>query len=690
MEYQVIQNSEIPKTELSPSKVLVIIQARMDSKRLPNKILAKIDDTEMILKQIARVKLCDLVDQLVVATTDSASDDEFVKLLESNCIQYFRGETQNVLSRFVAIAKKELPTHVVRITADCPLIDPNVIASVIRSCVQGRKNYVSTDNSFPDGFDVEVFDYENLLIAGENATESYDLEHVTPYIKRTVAAIEYLSLSPSKEHLRVTVDEPVDLEVVRTVFEFFAPNVNFSMQEVIQLLEATPELSRLNSHIVRNEGAMLSSGQKLWRRALNVIPTGNHLLSKNSDQFLPNEWPSYFERAKGCEIWDLDSNHYFDVSLMGVGTNTLGYGDDYVDSKVQEAIKSGNMSTLNCKEEVLLAEQLIKLHPHFEMVRFTRTGGEANAVAVRLARAATGKDKVAVCGYHGWHDWYLAGNIADESGLTSHLLPGLETRGVPNALRDSTTTFHYGNAEEFQKIIRDGDVGAVIMEFTRSSTPDINFLQMVRTETQARGIILIFDECSSGFRDSFGAMHTNYSIFPDMIMLGKALGNGYAINAVLGTRNIMQEAERTFMSSTFWTERIGNVAGLATLEVMDEMKSWEIISRTGKTVQENWEKIATSSNVPIQINGYPAISSFTFRDPEHLKLKTYLTQQMLKRGFLANTMFYASIAHTEEILASYLSNLEEVFQDIGTYLENDRKPEILQGPICKSGFGRLN
>ena len=166
------------------------------------------------------------------------------------------------------------------------------------------------------------------------------------------------------------------------------------------------------------------------------------LLSKRAEMFLPNQWPAYYSKASGCTVWDLDGKEFIDMSIMGVGTNILGYGNPEVDEAVQRAVTLGNMSTLNCPEEVALAEKLIEMHPWADMVRLARTGGEANAVAIRIARAASGKDNVAICGYHGWHDWYLSANIVSDESLDDHLLPGLEPKGVPQNLKGTVFPFH--------------------------------------------------------------------------------------------------------------------------------------------------------------------------------------------------------------------------------------------------------
>jgi glutamate-1-semialdehyde 2,1-aminomutase len=670
--------------------VLAVIQARSASRRLPNKVIANLLGKPTIIHLVERVEKSKSINSLVVVTTTDSSDNQLEKILREHSIECFRGNVDDVLSRFASVSEKLKPTHIVRITGDCPLIDARVIDLAVDTAISGGYDYVSTDSTYPDGFDVEVFTYESLKEAQLSATKAFDREHVTPFIKRTFQQLKYLSLAPSYENLRVTLDEPEDLVVIQKVLEHFGDEADFEMEDVINFLVNNPDVTNLNQHHKRNEGSVLTPNQKLWKRAEKVIPTGNHLLSKNPNMHLPDDWPNFFSKAKGSTIWDIDNREFLDMSLMGVGTNTLGYGNDYVDAKVKEAISLGNMSTLNSFEEVQLAERLIELHPSFQMARFARTGGEANAIAIRLARAATGKEIVAVCGYHGWHDWYLASNISDKNGLNNHLLPGLETRGVPNSLKGTTKTFHYGNITEFLLAIADQNTAAVIMEVSRSSSPDLEFLEAVRKETKRRGIVLIFDECSSGFRQNFGAMHLTLGVIPDMVMLGKALGNGYAITAVLGLENIMKEAERTFISSTFWTERIGYVAALATLETMEREKSWETISNFGGEVQSVWKNISEETGVPISVNGYPAISSFVFNNGNHQLLKTYITQEMLKSNVLAGNMLYASTTHSQAMLDRYSELLLSIFRKIRSSMDDETIDDLLDNKISKAGFGRLN
>lgn len=435
----------------------------------------------------------------------------------------------------------------------------------------------------------------------------------------------------------------------------------------------------------------MGKGQDLYKKAKALIPGGTMLLSKRPEMFLPENWPSYFSKAKGCKIWDLENNELVDMSIMGIGTNTLGYGHDEVDNAVLETVKKGNMSTLSCPEEVYLAEKLIEINPWADMVRFARSGGEANSIAIRIARAASGKDKVAICGYHGWHDWYLSANHNSGDSLSGHLLPGLNPNGVPKALKDTVLPFHYNNFEELLDLVKNHDVGVIKMEVVRNFGPEDDFLQKVRDLATRKNIVLIFDECTSGFRETFGGIYKKYGVEPDLAMFGKTIGNGYALTAVVGKKSVMEAAQTSFISSTFWTERIGPTAALATLKVMEEIKSWDIITETGKKVQAGWKSLASLHGLEIEVAGIPSLSTYSFKSENALAYKTVIAQEMLKKNILASTNFYASIAHTDNYIEKYFAELDKVYGVIKK-CENQELQinKILEGPICHSGFKRLN
>ena len=436
----------------------------------------------------------------------------------------------------------------------------------------------------------------------------------------------------------------------------------------------------------------MGKGQKLYSKAKQIVAGGNMLLSKRPEMFLPDNWPSYFSKAKGSKIWDLDGKKYLDMSLMGVGTNILGYGNSQVDKKVIETVTKGNMSTLNCPEEVELAERLIQIHPWADCAKFTRSGGEANAVAVRIARAATGKSKIVICGYHGWHDWYLAANLAKKDNLKEMLLPGLKTLGVPKELSGLALTFKYNDINSLKKIIENNkNLGAIKMEVSRNSPPKKNFLSVVRKLATKHNILLIFDECTSGFRQTFGGLHKSYGINPDLAIFGKALGNGYAINAIIGKEEYMRFAKSSFISSTFWTERIGPSAALQTLSVMEKIKSWRLITKKGLFLKKSIEKLAQRKNLKIEFTGLPALLTFNIKSKNSFKYKNLITQELLKKSILATNSIYLCTEHNDDDISKYLFYLEQVFNLISS-CENEGRNinNLLENPLSQKGFSRLN
>jgi glutamate-1-semialdehyde 2,1-aminomutase len=673
-------------------KVVAIVQARVGSTRLPNKVMKLIVGRPMIELLLSRLSRSQEIDEIVVATSEDACNlplIELVRRLGYRCIQ---GSENDVLERFVKAGREAGAEIAVRLTGDCPLLDPVLVDACIRRFRDSSVDYLSNaaPPSFPDGLDTEVFRFAALEQAACETQKPFDREHVTPYL-RDSGLFSNGSLQGERDlsMLRWTVDEPADFIVVSEVFRHFAPDIHFSWQNVLELQEQEPALFAANQRLNRNEGANMGTGQKLWKRAKKVIPGGNMLLSKRAEMFLPEQWPAYFSSTKGCTVIDLDGNTYIDMCIMGVGTNTLGYGHPEVDAVVGEVVRKGNMSTLNCPEEVYLAEKLIELHPWADMARFARSGGEANAIAVRIARAASGCDNVAICGYHGWHDWYLSANLADDKSLDGHLLPGLEPKGVPRSLRGTVYPFNYNNYSELEAIVAEHHIGVIQMEVQRSVEPQDNFLHKVRNLATRKGIVLIFDECTSGFRQTFGGLHKMYGVEPDMAMFGKALGNGYAITGTIGRREVMEAAQSTFISSTFWTERIGPAAALKTLEVMERVRSWETITATGREIKRKWQALADKHGLKIQQWGLPALTGYTFDSPNALAYKTLVTQEMLARGYLAGNSVYVCTEHTPQVVDGFMAALDPVFGVVRECEDGRDVMSLLHSPVCHNGFKRL-
>ena len=437
----------------------------------------------------------------------------------------------------------------------------------------------------------------------------------------------------------------------------------------------------------------MTKEEKLYKHAKNRIPGGTQLLSKRPEQFAPEQWPSYFSKAKGCEVWDMSGNHYYDMTTNGIGACLLGYADPDVNKAVINRIENGCMSTLNPPEEVELADKLCEIHPWASKVRFARTGGEICSIAVRIARATTGRDMVAICGYHGWSDWYIAANLGDESSLDGQLLPGLKPAGVPGALRTSAVTFHYGNKEEFDEIIKNYGkrLACVIMEPIRNSMPENDFLQYVKDRIHKVGGFLIFDEITIGWRLTFGGAHRLLGVNPDMAVFAKAMGNGHPIAAVIGTNEAMHGAEDSFISSTYWTESVGPVAALATIKKMEETRVWEHAEKMGTFLIDAWNRLAVKHSIPAKAEGIPCLAHLTYTKYP-LELKTLYTVLMLKHGFLGNNGFYPTLAHTPEIMLAYEKAIDSVFAEMSEVLANNDYNALLSaigGPVCQSGFKRL-
>lgn len=674
-------------------KVLAIVQARMGSVRLPGKVMRAVGERPIISLLLERLSRSEEITQISVALPDSRENDKLASYVQSLGYQTFIGAERDVLDRVYKAAVSQRADLVVRITGDCPLIDPTLVDMVVRKLRETNLDYVSNTSppSFPDGLDVEAFTFSVLETAWRDATEPYDREHVTPFMYNSNKfRVGNIKSEIDYSALRWTVDEPADLVLVAAIFENFQPRTDFGWKDIISFVKSNEKLAEINSTHTRNQGGTMNSGQKLWKRAKQVIPGGGMLLSKRSEMFLPDQWPAYFSRSKGCEVWDLDGNRYVDMSLMGVGTNLLGYGHPEVDAAVQQTVAAGNMSTFNCPEEVYLAEKLVDIHPWADMVRFARSGGEANAVAIRIARAASGREKIAFCGYHGWHDWYLSANLGDEGRLAGHLLPGLEPAGVAKSLLGSASPFNYNRFDELEAIVATGDVGVIKMEVSRNKGPENDFLKRVRELATAKNIVLIFDECTSGFRQTFGGLHTMYGVEPDLSVFGKTLGNGYAITGVIGRRDIMEAAQSTFISSTFWTERIGPSAGLKSLEVMERVRSWEIVTKTGISIRAQWQQLADHHGLSIEHWGLPALCGFTISSPRSQEYKTLITQEMLKKGYLAGNSVYACTSHTPEIVQAFIEQLDPIFGLIRECEDGRDVKSLLNGPVAHSGFKRLN
>ena len=678
-------------------KVNIIIQARNGSSRLPNKIMKPLSDKIVIEHIIERLGRCKNVNNIIIATTTNNEDDEIAEFCSRNNILFYRGSEDNVLERYYQTALISNSDVILRITGDCPLIDPIIVDKMILNFLEMQIDYYQMDyyngnQAFPDGFDCEVFTFKALKDAFLNATLLEEKEHVCPYIRKNYTIHkydvkldkEYKNLDLNTIHLSLDTDD--DYEVLKNIFNnVYSKNNEFTIYDVLEYLNNNPNILKNYKEVDVFNG----KGQELYKEAKKIIPGGTQLLSKRPEMFLPNHWPVYYQKASGIEIVTLDGVKMKDFSYMGVGACILGYKDIDVNKEIHKAVDRGNMSTLNCSSEVELTNLLIDLHPWAEMGRYTRASGEACSMAVRIGRAASKKDKIAFCGYHGWHDWYLGSNWNNGDDLKEHLLSGLSAVGVPKGLKDTAFPFNYNKIEELIEIIKNHDIGSIIMETQRSEPPKDNFLNKVRELCDKHNIILIFDEVSASFRINTGGLHLVHGVNPDMAIFGKSLGNGYPIAGVIGKRKYMEAAQQTFISSTFYTEDIGFTAAIATIKKHKRCDVGNHINVLGTYFQNELKKIGTRTGVKITVSGLAAFSAWSFDYSNGNAIKTLYIQKMLKRHILAKNAFYLSYAHKKEDVDFYLGHIEEVFLELYELIEKNEVENSLLGPEAHTGFKRL-
>lgn len=438
--------------------------------------------------------------------------------------------------------------------------------------------------------------------------------------------------------------------------------------------------------------------QATYRRAKELIPGGTQLLSKRPEQYAPERWPAYFREARECEVIDLDGRRFIDMTTSGIGSCLLGYADPDVTAAVVRRVALGSMCTLNPAEEVELAELLLELHPWAEQARFCRTGGEAMAVAVRIARAATGRDKIAFCGYHGWSDWYLATNLAPgaqgasaSDRLQGHLLPGLEPAGVPEGLAGTMFPFSYNRLDELAQIVKEHGptLAAVVMEPTRSVDPNPGFLEGVRDQCNRCDAALVLDEITAGWRLHPGGAHLRYGLTPDMAVFAKALGNGHPMAAVIGRKRLMDAAQHSFISSTYWTEGVGPTAALATVRKLLQNDVPAHVARVGDQFRDGWLALGIRHGVPSRASGHPALLSLTIDHPDALALMTLWTVRMLEQGWLCGGGFYPSLAHSLLLVNRCLAAGGAVFAELADSIQQGDVRQRLNGHVRQSGFMRL-
>jgi len=652
--------------------ILAILQARVSSSRLPGKVLKPLLGRPVLDLQIERVLRARRIDKLVVATSTGEDDEAIASLCKDLGVVCFRGALEDVLDRFYQAAQQQHPTTVVRLTGDCPLTGPEVIDGCIDFFGAGQFDYVSNaiEPSFPDGLDVEVMRFDCLEQAWREARLPSEREHVTPFIHSHPERyrIGHFRNDRDLSHLRWTVDEPEDLELVRAIYEaLYQDNPAFSTRDILALLESRPELAVLNTGHQRNAGLMKSQQQDAaWRagggryarsealleRALKTIPLGSQTFSKSKTQYPYGVSPYFIQRGQGSHVWDVDGNEYVDF-INGLAAMTLGYNDPDVTTAVRKQLEEGVIFSLPHPIEMEVAEKLVEMVPCAEMVRFGKNGSDATSGAIRLARAWTNRERVAVCGYHGWQDWYI--------GSTARW------RGVPNSVRALTHSFPYNDLDALDKLLVEhpGEFAAVILEPMNTTEPLPGYLDGVKATTHRHGALLVFDETITGFRYANGGAQQRFGVTPDLATFGKGLANGYPVSAVAGRADVMQLMEEIFFSFTFGGETLSLSAALATMGKLQREPVVETMYHQGAKIIDGIRGLIERNEMGdfISICGNPTWSFLLLKDIapySQWQIKTLFMQEMLARGILTFGTHNISYSHSDADVAVLLKAYDEV------------------------------
>ena len=677
--------------------ILAIIQARMGSSRFPGKTLAEISGKPMLWHVVRLVRAARAVDEVVVATTCVASDDPIASFCQREGIVCFRGSEDDVLDRFYQAGKEKHADAIVRITADCPLIDSEVIDRVVTRFQEARSDYASNTLrcTYPDGLDTEVFSFAALERAWSEAVKPSEREHVTPYLlsgKFRTVNVESEAPVPLGTH-RWTVDYPSDLEFVRKIYAELSENGGFGYRDVLDLLHRRPDLSVIPA-IISNEGYYSSlyreaaagpaarrsttQSQAWLARSRKVIPGCAQTFSKSKNQYVQGVAPVFLQRGKGCRVWDVDGNEYIDY-VQGLLPNILGYANEEVNRAVSAQLAEGHSFSLPHPLEVELAERLTRLIPCAEMVRFGKNGSDATSGAVRAARAFSGRERIACCGYHGWQDWYIG-------STTRHA-------GVPDAVRALTHPFPYNDLLALEKLLQEhsGEFAAVIMEPVNFVEPALGYLQAVKEITHRHGALLIFDEICSGFHFGLGGAQKLYGVRPDLACFGKAMGNGFPIACVVGRADVMKVFEEIFFSFTFAGEVSSMAAAMKVLDILEYTDALARMEASGRVLQDGFNALAKLSGLADRLTclGQPSWSLIKFSDADgkdSLLLRSLVSQELTKRGILILVTHNMTAAHDHIAVQQTLEAYAATMKTVAGWLEDPHPERFLEGEMIQPVF----
>jgi len=682
--------------------VVAIVQARLGSTRLPAKVLADLNGAPMLQRVLERARAAKKVARVVVAMSDAAEDDAISRECDEWEIACFRGSRLDVLERFIGAARAFEADVVVRLTGDCPLLDPSVIDAAIERFLAGGFDYVSNTlaRGFPDGLDVEVFSRDALELAGREATKPFEREHVTPFLRsdaRFRRGAIASTLPPRVASWRWTVDDPADLEWMRGVYhlleEVSLPQ-RFEAKTVVRLLEEHPHWKAAMPTTIPNEGfyrslfddakagaappLVLDESKKWAARAQKLIPGGAQTFSKGANQYVGGVAPMFLERGQGARVWDVDGNEFVDM-VGGLLPNILGYAHPEVNAAAGEQAARGHSFSLGHPLEIELAQKLADIIPCAEMVRFGKNGSDATAGAIRVARAFTKRERVACCGYHGWQDWFI--------GSTSR------HAGVPQGVRDLTHPFVYNDLDSLRAILEahPREFAAVILEPFNFSEPREGFLEGVQTLAREHGAVLVFDEICSGWHFGLGGAQTLFGIVPDLACFGKAMGNGWPISAVVGRADVMRTFADSFFSFTFAGEVASIAASLQVIEILETTDALLRLETAGAKLQDGFNTLSRLAGLGgrFECIGRPQWSLLKLRDAngrDGMLERSLWSQEVVKRGVLQLVTHNMSAAHDESAIQHVLQAYAGTFVTLAHWLGEANPSRHLEGAPIEPVF----
>lgn len=659
-------------------KTVMIGIARMGSTRLPGKVLKDLAGSPVLHWVVSAGEGAQGVDEVWIATSALPQDDVIEEWCKKNSVPCFRGSETDVLSRFTGAAQAAQADVAIRVTCDCPFLDPRVIGEVVALRAATDADYASNIDppTWPDGLDCEAIKVKALIEANERATRPSDRNTVTQYILRNRLRYKVVNLTcpiPGMHKERWVLDTSDDYALCQAIAE---QCYDTSYLGIHKFLNENPEIRNLNQYHVRNERFFeeLVAEEPVQRphtyshimlgHAESRIPLGAQTFSKSKLQY-PVEAPLFVTHGNGGHVYDVDGNDYVDL-VGGLLPVILGHRDPDVDRAIRDQLDRGISFSLATDLEIKLAEKLAKHIPCAEMTRFGKNGSDVTTAAVRLARFCTGRDMVLSSGYHGWGDWAIA---QDET----------RNKGVPAVTRNLTTVFRHGDIKTASEALSTKKYACVIVE----PETDPDFLSKLRVLCNSTNTLLIFDEIITGFRFGLGGAQGVYKVKPDLACFGKAMANGMPLSALVGIKHYMKHMDKICFSGTFFGDALSLSAALATIEKMERepvverlLERNREIATLVRFVQDKHELdcLNVTGTYLSRIN-YMAVGMNSRED-----IKTLFMQSMIERGILIISSHNFMYAHTEADMRRIVGAYDHAFGILSKAVKYDMVRDYIHGP----------